>query len=733
MIISTRLYGHFNEKWSILCEITQAWTNMFLHEEEIYTPIMRTVLCDQRFVKTLINLIKEDDCPMETILCSFRLLCAVAERENEFTKHMDSSDHSTFIQLAQQISWSLEVLKKMILCIGEDDKDLQICSISLSQYVAINAPYISQVVFARSNPKNAFVRVFKVDEEENDISHGEEELTVRVRLLNFLVSLGETSYFTRSICGFDVNDPPTSLIRSTLEKGILKVLLEKMDVKNQNRNNFPRFIASSLQLMLLLCNHMYTIGPLLNLLRTSEHSFFDKQLKSLQDKNSSMKAIGSFLQLISREATDSMRNTSNTTPQVVQILMGAEGYGDKRERIVLAFEFVDRIDSSDDAECIAKGIFEAVVAIISNKQSLEIMKKWHETWAQFILLLLQKSSTITNSNSTMFLTQACGFIARYLFAENSFGPVSEHNTAKIFSESIGALIRLQEMVHNGSKMGIYTLISSMFARGHPSEQIKSIYNGYNHEIAAALISDISIEPPAARAAVFACAEALISFANDDALDGFIETSITQLQSDWATYDEDTERGTFIITSKLSLFTRYLSTPNRSPKIFTDNGMITQLCYRPFWESIGEAFSTSTTSGISEIKLRTASNSLRAINTLMVAAPNSMNVKEEVEHFIATFQESFKTVISFGGYFTLEALGFITNLCCFLALVDTQLPDELIARLVELKYRFEKSERWRELLRKKAGKTSMPSLKTYAIATKQIKKIIMVVDQIEGNN
>ena len=733
MSVNGRLYNHFNEKWSILCEVTQAWTNMFLHSEETYTPLMRSVLCDQRIVRAIITPLCEDDCPLETLLCAFRLFCAIAEHEDSFIKHMDSSDHSSFVQLAQQISWSSDILKKLILSIGENDRDLQMCSISLSQYIATNAADIAQVVFSRANPRNAFIRVLNVDEEENDMTRTNEELTVRVRLLNFLVSLGESSYFVRTITGYDTSDPPTSLLHSTLEKGILKKLLEKMDIKNQNRNDFPRFIASALQLMLLLCNHMYTIGPLLNLLRSSEHSFFDKQLKSLQDKNSSMKAIGSFLQLLSREATDSIRSTSNTTIQVVQMLMGTEGFGDKRDRIILVFEFVDRIDSSDDAVCIAIGLFEACVAFISNSQSLELMKKWHETWTHFVLLLLGKCITVTNPLTTKYLTQTCGFVARFLFAENSFGPVSEQSKAEIFSESIKALIRLQEMMHNESKMGIFTLISSMFARGQPSDLIKSIYHEFNHEVTNALVSDINIEPPAARAAVFACAEALISLADDNTLNEFIEAAIEQLPSDWATYEEDNERGAFIILSKLSLFTRYLSTPNRNPTIFSDSSIVTHLGYQPFWESIVEAFSTSTVSEISEIKLRTAANSLRVIATLMIAAPKSKNVKEEVDNFLSTFQEPFKAVISFGGYFTLEALSFINSLCCFLALIDDVLPVELMTKLNELKFRFEKSERWRELLRKKAGKTRVPSQKTYAIAMKYIKKLIMVVDQIEGNN
>ena len=721
-------YNHFNEKYSILCELSQAWNNMFFQDPVIYNNLLGSAFCDQRFIREFVSLIVEESCPLEALLCVFRLFCSIAEHEKEFQYKMQSADHSAFIPLSKQFSWEAEALRKIILSIGErKDKDLQICAINFTQYIAYNSPDISQVIFARSRPKHAFVTVLSVDEEENDIEHDGEELTLRVKLLNCLNSLGSSSYLVRSVCGFDVSDMPASLQHSALDQGILPTLLEKMDVSHENRNQFPRFIAASLQLLLLLCNHISTITYTLNLLRSSSHSFFNLQLKSLQDPSTSSIAIGTFLQIISREATESNQKTGTTTNQVIQILFGTEGFGDKRERAILSFVFLDRIDDTEGSTLIAQGLFETCIAFLSNPKSIELMSRWQATWAQFVLIAIQKASEISNPETTKYLTQCVGFVSRFLFKENSFGHVSEEDMLQIFASSIESLLNLDKKIHSESKLGIYTLIASLFDRSDfVTQKSNEIYQEHNYMVANVLNADTNIEPPIARAAVFACAEALIPLATDGSLEEFIGTCINQLEEDWEIYDEDNERGTFIILSKLSLFTRFL-TISQNPKLFIDHHIIQHIAHEPFWSSLAESFSMAAVSEISETKLRTASGSLRVFTTLLLVS-DSKFVEEEIQEFIETYQDQFKAVITFGGYITLDSLSFIVDLCYFAGALSTQLSADLRTRFKELGTRFEKSEKWRELLRKSAGKTRAPSLKTYAIATKMTKNIISVINE-----
>ena len=721
-------YSHFNEKYSILCELSQAWNNMFFQDPVIYNNLLGSAFCDQRFVREFVSLIVEEACPLEALLCVFRLFCSIAEHEHEFQYKMQSADHSSFIPLSKQISWEAEALRKIILSIGErKDKDLQICAINLTQYIAYNSPDISQVIFAKSRPKHAFVTVLNVDEEENDLERDGEELTLRVKLLNCLNSLGSSSYLVRSVCGFDVSDMPASLQHSSLDQGILPTLLDKMDISHENRNEFPRFIAASLQLLLLLCNHILTITYTLNLLRSSSHSFFNQQLKSLQDPSTSCIAIGTFLQIVSREATESNQKTATTTNQVIQILFGTEGFGDKRQRAILSFVFLDRIDDSEGSTLIAQGLFETCIAFLSNPKSIELMKRWQATWAQFVLIAVQKASQCSNPETTKYLTQCAGFISRFLFKENSFGAVSEQDMLQIFSASIEALLNLDKKIHSDSKLGIYTLIASLFDKpGFVTDKSREIYQEYNYMFSSVLKADTNMEPPIARASAFACAEALIPLATDGSLDEFIATSINQLNEDWEIFDEDNERGTFILLSKFSVFTRFL-TINQNPKLFIDNHIIPHIAHEPFWSSLAESFSMSAVSEISETKLRTGSGALRVLTTLLLVS-DSKFVEEEIQEFVGTFQDQFKAVISYGGYITLDGLSFIVDLCYFAAALSNQLPADLQTRFKELGARFEKSEKWRELLRKKAGKTTAPSLKAYAIATKIVNNIISIINE-----
>ena len=66
--INNRMYSHFNEKWSILCELCQVWHNMFFQDSNIYNILLHTAFCDHRFVRINLSLINEEACPLETLL-----------------------------------------------------------------------------------------------------------------------------------------------------------------------------------------------------------------------------------------------------------------------------------------------------------------------------------------------------------------------------------------------------------------------------------------------------------------------------------------------------------------------------------------------------------------------------------------------------------------------------------------------------------------------------------------
>ncbi|EAY03362.1 hypothetical protein TVAG_398870 [Trichomonas vaginalis G3] len=720
-----RLYAHFNEKWSILCEICQVWTNLFKYDKVHYNLVMRSALCDQRFIRGLLTIVVEDETPLETLLCVYRLLFTISQHEEEFFQNPDSSFHSSVVSLSQQVSWSSDFLKKLILSVAENDKDVQISAISLSQYLANNAAQIVQVVFTSVKPIPCFIKVIERDEEEEPSKIGNEETCVRVRLLKFLVSLGSSSYFARYVSGFDVSDPPTSLLKSTLEKGIIPKLVEKMGT-TMAAKNYPRFAAASLQLMLMLCDHSLTVSPLLSSLRSSPHSFFDRQLVNLQDNHSSMTAIGCFLMLLAREAMESAKNSSGTTLHVVQILLNVVGFSEQRSRVVLAFEFIDRIDDSDEATLIAKGMFQAVVSFITNKNVIISAKHWGNAWISFMIHLLNKITTVSNSETTMYLSQAVGFIGHSIFADKIFGKIDKHDILVSFNALIEALISLHINRHSDSMLGVYSLFTSLLANREIDEELCQIYLENSSRISSCFLDDMKNQIPVTKAAVFAAAESLVSFAKDSSLDEFISYSIAQLPTDWLIFDEDNDAGAFVLGSKFSFFTRVISSGS-DPSIFIQRGLITLIGHKSMWESLGESFSTSTNSPISELILQTASKAIKAMSALAASSSNNEDVKKQSRQFISDFAETFSSVFQFGGFFTLDALQMITDLVCFMSLVPSAVDKYLMNRLASLRQRFIGNEQWRELLRKKAGKADIPSPKTYQIAIGMTKRIIMAVN------
>lgn len=726
--LSDRLYAHFNEKWSILCEITQAWTNLFKYDRQFYNFVMRSALCDQRFIRALINFAIEEEAPMETLLCIYRLMYTISQHEQEFFQNPDSGFHSSIVILSQQISWSSDFLKKLIVCVSENDRDLQMAAISLSQYLAINAAQIVQVVFTSVRPIPCFIKVIQKDEEEND-KIGDEETCIRVRLLSFLASLGSSSHFLRYVSGFDISDPPTSLLKSTLEKGIIPKIVEKMGLTRAARN-YPRFAATSLQIFLLLCDHSLTVSPLLNCLRSSPHSFFDRQLVDLQDDRSSMTAIGCFLMLLAREAMESQQNSScGTTLQVVNILMNSVGYSEQRSRVVLCFEFIDRIDDSSEATLIAKGLFQAVVSFLSNKNVCQsVSRHWGSVWVHLIEHILNKMTTVNNFETTQYLSHTAGFLGKSIFSDQAFGAVDAQDYSTVFTAVVTSLENLRVKQHCDSMTGIYSLFASLLKDDKNSDTLRGIYVDNSSSIVQSLINDSRNQIPITKAAVFAAAEALVPFASDGSLDKFIKHCITQLPTDWMIFDEDNESGAFVLGAKFSFFARVISC-GMDPAPFIDHGFIVNSCHKPLWESLGEYFSTSTNSTLSEMMLETASKAIRAMSALLAAAQDSEDVKGQASQFVSLFSEQFSSVFMFGGFFTLGALNMIADLVCFLALIPESVDQHLLSRLNMLRARLSVNEQWRELLRKKAGNIEMPSQKTYSAASRTAKRIVLAVNYL----
>jgi len=733
MKIQNRIFNNINEKWSMICEVSQCWTNLSKFPIGGIKPFLRTALCDQRFIRCFISYVSEQECPLETLFCVFRMFLLIIDRESCFTQNMDSSDHSSYVAFTKQLSWSSSVLKRIILCIGELDRDLQITCITLAQRLAESSPSITQVVFSCSEAHaiRSFKRCIERDESEDDSNC----YNVRNALLCFLNSLTGSSYFVRHVCGFDVSDAPRSLLKSTLEKGILTKIVSKI-ISTEAVKNYPRFSSLSLILMLNLCDSIYTVTPTLNFLRSSSLSFFEKLLNQLQNERSSKTSIGNFLCLLSRESHESCDKQSNgKTVASFKALFGNDNYYVKNRRVVLVFEFVDRIEDDSESSEIVHGLFEVCASYLSNKGVLSVLHENSSSWitifVELIDHLMECCKRTTHQITTEYITKTISFVGNFLFFKGMIGQVDSQVSLQVLNNALKTLNYLYELQHNDSRLGLYSLISYIFGsiKNHNSG-LNSCFSNHMVTFENIVMNDMNHESPIVKSSVFAAIESMISLFTGEFLEHFIEVSISQLSTDWLIFEEDCESGAFVLTSKFSMFSRFASSHQRAAFLI-NCGLIPNITYLSFWSGIAEFYSTSTTNPLSEIKMNIASKAIKILTSLVIHNINNSDLYSQLYDFLSKVSNALCAVLDFGGLFTVKALYLLDDLCSLCTVIQwSRLSDNFTIpnKLRLLKSRFLSQETWRELIRKRAGYVdTMPSQKVIKEAEKVVQHIVKVLE------
>ncbi|OHT04731.1 hypothetical protein TRFO_06160 [Tritrichomonas foetus] len=713
MKLRTRVFIHFHEKWSLLSKICQCWSNLALHKCESTKYLLQTALCDSRFIRELIVLINEEDIPQETLLCIFRLLLIITTLEPSFVESMNPSDRVYYTPITKSYSWSSEALVKLMQCVASNDTDLQLIALNFIQHLAKTSEDISQTVFSRVQAKSitSFKKVIDVDENEE-----EGERNVRNTLLELLISLGSASRFVRYVCNFDMMDPPQSILGSTLEKGILPEILRKMK-ETEAAKNYPIFAANSLKLLLMICDNSLTSKPLLNLLRSSHHSVFNTQLRLLQDVNASLTSIGCFLQLLAREATDSMNDSySGTTLQTFRILMGIDAR-EHRKRVVLFDEFLDRIDNSREAESVSRGVFETTVAYLSSTSAIKSMKDnqghWINVWIQILLHIFEKLGKLTNQESLNFLSQSVSFIGMFLFGHKTLGDVPFEERSKVFPSACQTLRQLNMNSHSRMlKLGIYSLLSNLDV-----SDLKQFFIPYETAFIVDLSNDLQAETPVMKAAVYTVAESIIGIAEVDLLtEKFIIKAINYLQhqQNENDYFSDHKSAAPMISAQYSFFNRLLITkPEDYLSVLIENCLIERIAKEPFWNMIRECYYTSVQYPSSETNLQVASKALHVITAICVYASENQHVNQEVVNFyLSHYEEQFIPVFHLPDHLTNNALKFLLDLYRFLLLAPTDVCErsEVVKVMKQVKTLFtENSDKIKDKIKESGEKMdSQPS-------------------------
>lgn len=698
--IRSRIFNHRLEKWSLLSKICQCWTNLLLlNNKDTALCLMKSALSDSRFFTELFLQINEDEAPEETLLCIYRLILLIIEKEDEYLEMMDPADRVLHTPIGTQFSWESSVLVKLIQCVSSNDDDLVLTTLNLVQHLAKDSPSITQFIFSRPQAKAiySFKKVIcRNDEPET------EERNARNTLLEMLISLGPSSPFLRYVCHFNLDDPPMSLMNSSLEKGILLVLLKKMK-DTEAPKNYPRFAANTLKLFLIICNNPFTSKPLLDFLRNSDQSFFDKQLRLLQETNCSLISIGCFLQLLAREAMDSMRDLyNNITLNTFRILMETDGLREQeRRRIVLFDEFIDRIDDSESAENIAMGIFEVTIAFINSTSALQSMLKncrhWISNWIQYLIHFLSKVNKLHNPTSIRYLIQSIGFVSHFLFIRKDLGTTPVEQRGEIFHHALSALSYLnQTTVHSNYKLGIYNLISCM-----DLTDLENVLNENENDqiLIISLRQDLDNRTPVFIASIYAAAESIIPIIDSNLFKtGFVLPAIQMIADESVSpqfdfnYIAEQKGAAEMISSRYSFFNRLLVEKAIDYlDILIDNSLISKIgSNSSFWDSIRKSYHTSVQYMSSETTLEIASKALRVLTLLEIQAKeNEKTINEITELYKQYSPEQLIPCLTIPEIMTISALQFLFDLTVFLTFSPPIISqtEELKAALHNLKIEF----------------------------------------------
>lgn len=643
---------HFHERWSILSKLCQCWTNLLCHTRQRQC-LLRSAFCDSRFTDILVEYCCEDDVPEETLFCIFRLFLRLCEIEDDFRENMDIGDGSCYVSTSQRLAWS-RVLQRLINCISSRDHDLQIVSIYLSQRIGSRSKDIAQVIFSdrRCKPISIFKKCLSVDEEEVD-----GELNVRNSILSVLVSFGGSSYFVRHVCGYDQSNVPASLVRSTLDKGILSVLLEK--INDEKSLGYVKFRDLFFELVRVLCDNELTRPGVLNLLRSS-HDFFKNQLQHLQRQNCLLSTVGSFVHILSFEAFDSDSSSSNVTESTFECLFGNQGFSASRTRVVLACDLINRIESGRGGFRVCRDFLYCVVRYMRNsciKKVIESRRdEWRPIWVDLLKNVLELCGRLHDPPSLKVLCDLAAFIGGFLVRDGFCGKLDSGETGIILRSCLVSLSRLVDLNITRARLGIYSILGSLECSG-----FSNIFVMYEPIFVRCALTDLnSPEPIMICSVVSACSR--LHVIGSRALRPVLSRLIDQFGTLWYLFEMDARGGIFALDSVLNFIKEVLHGGDEYLiGLLSSGSILGHICHDSFWHHVFGWFHGSSRYDLNNDMLRTACNFLDVIISLNMVFCDSDDIRHFTVRFFSRYEDVFRSVCNCESHISICALEFLEKL------------------------------------------------------------------------
>ena len=692
-------YEQNSEKWGLVIDISQCFENIVSYQinnpDRDSDAIIKTILTDQVLIRDLLEIICADTAPLEALLCVYRLLylLTIAQKNK-------SLDISTFSTVEDQISGKPDALFKLLKCTACCDRDLQIIAIHLLTVLCTNSPNVVQIIL--SKPKEHAIEIINYVLKDVDDDEVEDEMNVKCSMLQFLLSLRPESYFLRYICGFDLHDQPLSILRSNLTDGILNTLLDKLHIHDTHIFS-PKFTAMSLKLLLKICENNLTTKPVLNLLLSSKHSFFKDQLSLLRDSRCRRTTIGCYLQLLAREAAqNSDAIFSGSSADTFEMLLSSAGGSENSERNILILEFIDKIDGGNESLDIANGVKEIVITFFNNVHARERMdnnqSSWVLNWTMFISTILEKIVRIPNPKITQTLVESAAPIAYQLFTKRVFGKVEPEGIVRIFGLSLQAIISLSLFNHTESRTALYSILQStiysLFYCEQPViDECKRIFQSFENNIISSIMHDTSDSRPIMESAALSAAEAIVPIASEYAFSDLVESTLSQIETDWTLYKEDQTAGSYVIKAKCSFYSKLISSCNNpnNLRIFIDKGLCYKLSSEFFWnDKIQSCYSECSNSEEAEVQMKMASAILKLFASFMTIFRKSEDAERHVKCFLLKFENVLVSILNSGGRTTNAGLQFINDLLLLIAIVpklETLKKDTLVDSIPHVFSRF----------------------------------------------
>ncbi|OHS94892.1 hypothetical protein TRFO_10835 [Tritrichomonas foetus] len=694
-------------KWGMLRSICTAWINALSRKNwlDICMPIFRTAISDQSFINELLHLTNEETCPVECLEPTYKFLLLLLQKEKDFLKKALASNDPCAAAVVNQISRDPNAVIKILRCLLSHFKDFQITALKLIEFLATASPSIIQILLTKPSAKAIQIcnGVINVNEPEDSL-----DLNVRCLLLDMLFKLGSNSYFVRHVCGFDQHDPPNSILHSTLDSGIF-VLITKKLCEIETHKNYQNFVAKALRVLLLECKQELTIGSTLNLLRSSLHSFFISQLKYLTSHSSSRIAIGCFLQILAREASNSSQtgSLSGITYDSFNYLMTTQTELGESKRSVLILDFIDRVNDDNESKYILKGVNDLTVSYLNSASIIKMMKEsshiWPSTWIQIIFCLLEKLQKHTNSKLTGRIAGTCSIISNAVFIEKRFGEINSTTLKlkKLFTIILNSLIRLVEIDHVQPRISMYGLLNAVLSSLKPSDELKAIFKPVERQILRVALIDSESEIPVLRSATFAAVESLLPYATPGSFHPFLINAISQTEGDWRLFETDSKAAAFCMSAKCRFYSKYITSStdlSHECRAMLDDGLIIRLSYAPFWNDCALMISSSS----SEMKTKTASDILSLFALISTAFNESEDLRIQIRRFFRDYHKVIAASLDHNGHLTIGIIEFYASFSKLLSTIPVvEDLDEvgIWSRIPFIFRRFANEDDWRAALQK----------------------------------